>query len=513
MSSVSPTSTSTAATTAANTAATTAATTSAASTSSSGGATAGQTILTALNSGAGFNVDAVVSAIVTSEGAGQTAQFNQQITQVDAQVSAYSQFTAAAATVQTAIKALATPSAFNSYQALVGDSTIATATTSSSAIPANYSLGVTQLALGTTLTSAPIAAGSGVAVGTGTLTLSVGSTSFSVAIGSTNNTLGDIANAINNATGNPGIGASVVTTNTGSYLKLSSSVTGAANNLSVTTTGGDGGLSSLTYTPGGTSNGLTQTQQAQDAIITIDGLPYNSASNSISNAISGVTINALAVSKTGVTTSLTVAPDPTGPTSAINSFVTAYNSLVGIVNNLTSYDAATSTAGPLLGDSLLGTFTSQVQGIIGGGTPGASGSSALTSLAQIGLTVNTDGTLAVNSATLNSALQTNPSAVSNLFTNTSSGVAVQLDNVLTKFTASGGLVDQTTTSLQSTLTSISTQQTALNDQLTQLQSQLYAEYTAMETVVSQLKSTASALTSELASLPQNWGPISTSTSG
>ena len=70
--------------------------------SSSGGATAGQTILTALNSGAGFNVDAVVSAIVTSEGAGQTAQFNQQGITID-EASADTGFAAAFNTARSAL--------------------------------------------------------------------------------------------------------------------------------------------------------------------------------------------------------------------------------------------------------------------------------------------------------------------------------------------------------------------------------------------------------------------------
>ena len=508
MSSVSPTSA--ASTTAATPASTASSASSAASSAST--QTAGQTILTALGSGAGFNVDAVVSALVTAEGAGQTAQLNQQITQIDTQVSAYSQFSAAAATVQTAIQALSTPTDFNSYQAVVGDTTVATATTSSSAVPANYSLSVTQLAQGASLRSAAYASGSSATVGTGTLAITVGNSSFNVTIGSSSNTLAGIANAINNAPGNPGVAASIVTSNSGSYLQLSSSVTGAANGLSVTASGGDGGLSALTYTAGGASNGLTQTQAAQDAIISINGLAYNSASNIVSSAISGVTINLLAASKNGATTSLTVAPDPSGPSGAIKSFVQAYNSLVGIVQGLTSYDATTDTAGPLLGDSLISNFTGQVNAIIAGGIPSASSSAALTSLAQIGVTVNQDGTLAINQTTLNSALQTNSAAVSSLFTNSTNGVAVRLNNVLTTFTQTGGLVDGTVNSLKTSLTTISTQQTLLDSQLTQLQSQLYAEYNAMETMVTQLKSTATALTSELAALPQNWGPISTNSS-
>lgn len=510
MSSVSPTSASTSApTTSATTTTSSPATSSSASTSNS--ASAGQAILTALGGGAGFNVDSVVSAIIQAEGAGKTDQLNAQTAQLDSQVSAYSQFTAAAAQVQSAIATLTTPSSFNSYQALVGDTTVASATTSADAVPGNYSLAVTQLAQGTTLQSAAVA-NSSIAVGTGTLSITAGSSSFSVKITSTNNTLAGIANAINNATGNPGVSASIVTNNNGSYLQLSSSVTGAANGVTVAETDAGTGLKSLTYAPGGTSNGLTQTQAAQDAIIQINGAAYNSASNSISSAISGVTIDALAVSKTGVTTSLTVAADPSGPTSAINSFVTAYNSLVGVVSGLTSYDSSTGQAGVLLGDSLLGDFTNLTQGIIAGNNPGP-GSASLKSLAQIGVTVNDDGTLSVDSAALGGALQSNPTAVSTLFTDPTNGVAVRLNSVLKTFTQSGGLVDQAVTSLQGSLTDISTQQATLNDQLSQTQSQLFAEYQAMETVVAGLKSTASQLTTELAALPQNWGPVSSTSTG
>ena len=103
--------------------------------------------------------------------------------------------------------------------------------------------------------------------------------------------------------------------------------------------------------------------------------------------------------------------------------------------------------------------------------------------------------------------------MSTLFTDPTNGVAVQLNSVLKTFTQSGGLVDQAVTSLQSSLTDISAQQATLNDQLSQTQSQLFAEYQAMETVVAGLKSTASQLTTELAALPQNWGPVSSTTGG
>ena len=137
-------------------------------------------------------------------------------------------------------------------------------------------------------------------------------------------------------------------------------------------------------------------------------------------------------------------------------------------------------------------------------------SSALTSLAQIGITVNLDGTLAVNSSTLSTALQTNPTAVSNLFTNATTGVAPGLDKLLITFTAPGGLIDQQVTALQGSLNNISTQQKSLNDYLAQLQSSLFSEYNAMDSMVAKLKSEQAQLTAQLAALTTNYGPVSKS---
>lgn len=474
----------------------------------------GGAVITASGLGSGVNIDSIVQALVAAESAGQTSLITSEREQLQSQISAYSQFTAAAATVQTAVDTLTSDATFNSYAGTVGDTTVASASVSSSgAVPGQYSLLVTQLAQGTTLTSGAFTSAAA-AVGTGTLTISAGSSSFNVAVPATGESLQSIVAAINGASGNPGVSAALVTGNDGVHLVLSSTVTGAANGVTISQSGGDGGLAALTYAAGSKTNGLTQTQAAQDAIVAVNGYTYNSASNAVTGALSGVTINLLAPSKNATATTLTVASDPSGPTSAINTFVQAYNSLVGVISQLDSYDSTTDTPSALFGNSLLENFRNEISSAVSGGIPNTFGSStALTSLAQIGISVNLDGTLAVDSSALKTALTNNPTGVTKLFTGVTSGVASKVSNLLSEYTSGGGLVDQTVADLNSSLAGLQTQQNDLNAQVATLQSTLYAEYNNMDLVVSQLKQTGTAIAAQLAALPTNYLPTSSSSGG
>jgi flagellar hook-associated protein 2 len=472
-------------------------------------ASSGSGIVSSTGLGSGVDINSIVTALVNAEGTGQTNLIKSQQSALNGQITAYSQLTAAASAVQTAVDSLTSSATFNSYAATVADTTIASASVSASAVPGSYSLSVTQLAQGATLSSGAFSSTTAT-VGTGTLNIAVGSSSFTVKIDTTNNTLSGIAAAINSATGNPGVSATIITGNDGAHLVLSSQVTGAANTLSVTQSGGDGNLNSIAYTAGATGNGLTQTQAAQDAILTLNGYTYNSKTNAVTTALTGVTINLLAASKSGATTTLTVAADPSGPAGAIATLIKSYNSLIGVVGQLDQYDATTGTSTPLFGSSLLQGFRSQISSIVTGGIPGAQGSLNLTSLAQIGITVNLDGTLSSDSNQLTTALKNNAAGVTALFTSAKTGIATRLSNVLFEYTSAGGIVDQTVKSLKLSLTDLANQQTSLNARLADLQASLYATYNHMDLVVSQLKATGNSINAQLAALPTYYGPTNSS---
>jgi flagellar hook-associated protein 2 len=459
---------------------------------------AGQGVITATGLGSGLDINGIVTSLVNAESAGPTALYNARTTQIQTKISAYGQLQSAVSALQASLITLSVTSGFKANGATVGDPTVASASADGTSVPGNYNLEVDRLATGAQLISGPVTAASTV-VGTGTLTINVGSTAIPVTIDSTNNTLSGIAAAINSAGAAQGISASLLTATDGVRLVLSSASTGAANAVTVTQSGGDGGLASLVYDPANSNTKLTQQQAAQDAQIKLNGFSYNSASNNVTGALTGVTIALKAKSATGVTTPLTVAPDQSGAQKEVQTFVSSYNTLANALTQLTSYDATTSSAGPLLGDSLTNNLVNQIRNALNSSVDVLK-SGPFSTLAEIGITANPDGTLGVNQKLLNNAFTNNYSAVTQLFSGTG-GVATKLNNVLNAFTQpSTGIFAAQNNSLQSSLAGIQKERDALAARLATMQTTLLAQYNAMDALVSQLKNTGSSVMAELGSI-------------
>ena len=439
-------------------------------------------LITSTGIGSGLDIGAIVSSLTTSFGAAQTAQLTNQETSLDAQVSAYGTFTAALDTLKLALPALEDPSQLAGFDANVADKNIASATTSSDAVAGQYSLQVNNLATSAILTSKPQTSAAA-ALGSGTLTVAVGSHSIAITIDATNSSLSGIAAAINSAPNNPGVTASIITTTSGSRLVLTGTATGAANAITVTPSGGDGGLAALA---------LTQTQAAQDASFSINGFPATSASNVVSSAITGVSIHLLQASAVDTPTLLTVSPDTTSAQASIDKFVTAVNGVLSSIQTLSGYDPSTQTAGPLNGNATLQAFQNQLQSILGKFSNGTGG---VKSLSDLGITAGTDGSYAVDDTKLGNALSANLASIGNLLGGTN-GIATQIDNLVDGYTKPGGLLDTINKGLQTSLSNVADQQTALSAQLAAYSARLTAQYNAMDTAVALLKQTQTYLNAE-----------------
>jgi len=460
---------------------------------------AGQGVITATGLGSGLDINSIVTSLVNAESAGPTALYNQQTTQIQTRVSSYGQLQSAVSALQASLATLSTTTQFQNNAASVGDTTIASATANSTAVASNYSLEVDQLATGAQLTSTHYATAA-TAVGTGTLTIKVGVTAIPVTITTANNTLAGIASAINQAGTAYGVNASLLTANDGVHLVLSSATTGAVNAVTVSQSGGDGGLAPLAYDPANTTTTqLTQTQGAQDAQIKLNGYQYNSASNNVTGALTGVTISLKATTATGVTTPLSIATDQSSAQTAVQTFVSSYNTLAAAVKQLTSYDTSTSTAGPLLGDALTNGLVNQIQKAINTSVPSLR-TGPFSTLAEIGIVANPDGSLGLDQSKLSAAFTNNYAAVTQLFAGTG-GVATTLNNVLNSYTQPvTGVFAQQNDSLQKSLTNIQTEQSALATRLAAMQTTLLAQYNAMDALVSQLKNTGTQVQAELGSI-------------
>ncbi|MDE1922836.1 MAG: flagellar filament capping protein FliD [Gammaproteobacteria bacterium] len=462
------------------------------SSSSAASAQAAAASVTSQGIGSGLNIGAIVTALTSAYGAAQTNQLTTQKNTLTAEISAYGTFQSALSTLQAAVTPLLSTGALAGFTATVADKTIATASASPTATAGQYTLEVQNLATAASLSSNPVASASA-AIGTGTLTVAVGSKSMALTIDSANNTLAGIASAINQASGNPGVSASVLTTTAGARLVISGTATGAANAITVTQSGGDGGLASLVYDPANGTTNMTQTQAPLDAAFKLNGYPATSASNVVGGAISGVTLNLIAPSATGVSTTLNIAPDTTAAQTSIGTFVTALNGVLTSIQSLTGFDPTTNTAGPLNGNATLQSFQNQLEHILGQVQSGNTGS--IQSLSDLGITANPQGTYDSNTTTLGNALSANLSAVAGLLGGTN-GLATRINNLIDGFTQVGGLLPTITQGLQTGLTNVAKQQVALTAQLATYSATLTAQYNAMDSAVAALKQTQTYLTAE-----------------
>jgi flagellar hook-associated protein 2 len=462
-------------------------------------AAASSAAVTSTGIGSGLNISAIVTALTNAYGAAQQNQITNQQTSLDAQVSAFGTFTSSLDSLQATLSALETPSALAGFDAAVADKTVATATAGSDAVAGSYSLEVQNIATSASLTSAAVS-GSASAIGTGTLSIAVGSGTSKITINSTNDTLAGIAAAINSAPDNPGVTASILTTTAGSRLVISGTQTGAANAITVTETDGGNGLSSLVYDPAAGVTNLTQTQAAQDANFTLNGYAATSASNVVTGALTGVTINLVGASAANTPTTLSVTPDTTSASTAITAFVTALSSTISSIQTLTGYDPSTQTAGTLQGNATLQSFQNQLQNILdtvtaGGTSAATSGTAAIKSLTDLGITANADGSYSTDATKLSNALTANLSGVGSLLGGTN-GIATKLDALIKGYTKTGGILATINTGLETGLTNLSTQQTALNAELATYSATLTTQYNAMDAAVAKLKETQTYLTAE-----------------
>lgn len=390
--------------------------------------------ITSTGIGSNLDIESLVTQLMAIEKrplttlATKEASYKTKLTAFGTIKSAVSQF-------QTAVKALSSASKFQAAKASIGDSTVATASAASGAAPGTYALEVTKLAQAQKLVATGQASDTAM-IGNGVLTFdfgnisggslnegtgeytgaaftSNGSGAKTVTIDASNHTLAGIRDAINKA--KIGVTATIVNDGGASPYRLALSVnnTGADNSLKISVSG-DAALSSLlAYDVGPTgSQNLSQTMAAQNATFKVDGISVTKSSNTITDVIAGVTLN-LTKANSGSTTNVTVARDTESVKTAVNSFVTAYNDINKTLKSLSAYDATTKTAAILNGDSSVRSIQTQLRSVLG--TPIAGGTSTFTILAQIGVSLQKDGTLAVDSTKLQTALDKNFDDVAGLF--------------------------------------------------------------------------------------------------
>lgn len=444
--------------------------------------------------GSQIDVQSLVSQLIAAERAPLDTRIKRETERVTTQISAVGTLMGALSQFRGTLSSLKSVEAFTTRSATTGDETIFKATATATAERGSYDIAVVQLAQAHQLSSNPFAGGADQAIGTGTLSLSLGAKSFSVEIDASNNTLAGIRNAINDAEDNPGIRATLIHGEGGSRLVLTSDATGAENVISVAQSGGDGGLAALTYDVDDTTN-YTQITAAQDAVLNVANAQVISDSNTISGAIDGVTLTLIGASAEGETTTLTVDYDRATVVKRVEAFVNAYNSLMGNIAKLRSYDATTRSAGPLLGDSLLMSIENQIRRTLSGAVEGAV--AGYETLAAIGITTQADGRLEIDSAKLNEALDSDFAAVGRLFGSEQGGIGRQLAEQLDARLQFDGALQTRSKGLAEQQRDIENRKLEIDARMLARQQAYIAQFTRLDQLLSQLQVTSSYLTQQI----------------
>jgi flagellar hook-associated protein 2 len=199
---------------------------------------------------------------------------------------------------------------------------------------------------------------------------------------------------------------------------------------------------------------------------------------------------------TGTGGTLTVAADTATVAQNIAGFVTAYNTLQQTLASLGSFDSTTNTAGQLMGNPVLTGTQRQLQNTLYSFV----GTSTYNSLVSIGITTNRDGSLSLDQNKLQTALATNFSAVSSLFSG-SQGIANQINSQITNSLSSSGAIGDYATTLQTQENDLTNQTNQLNQQMAQLTASMTQQYAALNTLLSSLQTTSSQLSQTFATLP------------
>lgn len=451
--------------------------------------------ITATGLGSGLDVKSLVDQLVAAERQPVATRLATQEARASAQLTAIGRLKSALAAFDDAVGALADLDQFQQRTATVSDEKRLAATVTSAAVPATYEVEVLALASAHRLVSGPFAS-AGTVVGEGQLVITSGADSMQIEITTANNTLAGIRDAINASTSNPGVRASIVTGADGAHLILTATQTGAAAAVTVDAVAAGSPLEVLEF-GAGTSNALTQAAAATDAAARIDGLDVTSATNSIADAIEGVTIDLLEAAP-GEAVTLTVDYDTEGARTLVSKFVDAYNGVISTINQLTSYDADSGAAGALLGDAATRGVKAALRDALGR-TAGAS-TDPWRSLAEIGVKTGTDGKLTLDATRLGTAIDTDFDAVGRLLAGSDDGVAVRLKDVAEGWLASDGRLGARETTLKARLDDISDRRADLETRMEALRKRYQNQFNALDQLVSQLNQTSSFLTRQLASL-------------
>lgn len=461
--------------------------------------------------GSGLDVNSIVTQLVAIEKQPLTV-LQKSATKLQTQLSLYGTVKSQMAALSDAAAALALPGTWNTQKASSSNTSAVGVTAGAGATAGAFSVSVTQLARAQSAASAGIATGTAIGAA-GALSIQLGTwsgadtalgftpgsaTAISVSISATDTTSA-IAAKINAA--GAGVTATVLKDGANERLVIRSSTTGQASGFAVTTSGDvglaqfavAGTIDSTNATP---AAGMYLSQVGRDAKVKIDGVEVVSATNKVSGVIAGLDLQLSQVTTAPV--EILVENDAAVTQKNIQTFVDTYNAINQTLANATKYDASTKTGGPLQGDSTTVGLQSALRSLMASSSTG----STYTTLSEVGLERQTDGSLKINSSKLTTALG-NLDNLKKLFVTDNSnastnGFGLKVRDFARGLLAVDGRVSNKSSALQGAISRNSTDQDTVNARATRIEAALRRQYSALDTKMAEINGLNSYVSSQIA---------------
>lgn len=466
--------------------------------------------ITSLGVGSGLDLTGLLDQLQEAE-RGKLAPITLQKKQQQAKISAFGQLQTSLNAFQDSVAKINDPKLYQSLSASVRGDAVK-ATTTADALPGSYRVEVSKLATSGTLASSRITEGKDEALdlqGATAMRLKFGSgdgvdtktVDIAIAEGSSLTAIRDAINANKES----GVNATIINDGQGYRLALSSKETGAAASIDgfsfIDASQDPLGAMAGPFTEGdGTKNG------GKDAELKVNGITITSAKNQIEGAIQGVTLNlaelSIAEDETATST-INVERDTLKQREAINGFVKAYNDLKGTIGKLTSFSGDSETAGELVGDSTVRTIESRLRSVLTGGETGGE----LSTLSQLGITLQRDGKLKVEDDKLNDLVANNPQALKDFFAGDKdiNGLAGKLTNSIEQMLGSNGVVKLAISGAENRVKSLDDRFERMEKSIEGTIARYRKQFSQLDGMIAQMNSMSSYLTQQFDALDAQLG--------
>jgi flagellar hook-associated protein 2 len=470
--------------------------------------------ITSLGIGSGIDINSMVNQLVALERR-PLEQMQRDAGRMQTQVSSLGRLQSLFSGLQDAANKLTGTSLWQSSKASSSNEQAVALVGGSTAAAGSYAVNVTALAAGQTAASRATFGAATDTVGSGTLTIELGgwagntftaksgssALNVTVAAGDSLQTLRDKINAAE-----AGVSASIVSDASGVRLALRSNDTGAVNAFRVTAADDDGsntnaaGLSAFVFDPPNAAASMALSQAASDAEASVNGIAVRSTTNELSGVIEGLTLRLRNVTAQPVDVAVTADREAIG--KAIRDFAEAYSNLARNIGEQTKYDAATKTGGPLQGDSTINNLMDRLRSVI---NAPSGASSAFNRLSDLGLELQRDGALTVNSSKLDNAMRNLPElrkalANSDAGNPGNDGFARRYGQLATQVLGVDGQLTSRTEGVRNQITRNTENQQRLEDRVERFRARLVQQYTAMDANLSRLNSLSGYVSQQLSAM-------------